>query len=203
MTDFPDPLNLIISGVGGQGNILASQLLAKLWGKKGYFITRSETFGSSQRGGAVMSQIRISKKNTFGALIPEGKAHLILGLEPMETIRILADYGNPKVATITNLYSIRPVEAIIGQVEYPNVEKLKEIIIELSRVCWFINASNKAMDLGTPVIANVIMLGAMIGTNLVPLNLHEMEDVIKENLPPARVELNINALRAGVELISR
>src|SRR4030042_4755588 len=80
-----DPLNIIICGVGGQGNILLSGMVGGAFLKKGYYATIGETFGAAQRGGAVFSAVRVSKKRENGPLIPEGKAHLILGLEPLET----------------------------------------------------------------------------------------------------------------------
>ncbi len=97
-----DPLNLIVCGTGGQGNVLLSRFLARTFAKKGYWPTIGETFGVSQRGGAVMSHVRLSKKRPYGALIPQGRANLILSLEPMETIRVLGVYGNANVAVISN-----------------------------------------------------------------------------------------------------
>ena len=88
-----DPLNLVIAGVGGQGNILLSRLVGRALVKKGYFVSIGETFGAAQRGGAVMSNIRISKKMSLGPLIPEGKVHIILSLEPLETLRILIKFN--------------------------------------------------------------------------------------------------------------
>ena len=87
-----DPLNVVISGVGGQGNLLLSRLIGRTLLNKGYFVAIGETLGVAQRGGAVMSNVRISEKISLGPLIPEGKAHIILSLEPLETLRMLVRY---------------------------------------------------------------------------------------------------------------
>jgi len=90
-----DPYNLIITGVGGQGNVLASRVIGDMMSELGYTITIGETFGASQRGGSVMSHLRCSK-GVLSPQIPRGKAHLVVALEPSEAIRVLKDYcGKP------------------------------------------------------------------------------------------------------------
>ena len=101
-----DPFNLIVCGTGGQGNVLLSRFLARVFAKKGYQVSIGETFGASQRGGAVMSHVRISKNRLHGALIPEGQAHFILGLEPIEIVRVLGAYGNPGVEVLGNFHPV-------------------------------------------------------------------------------------------------
>ena len=101
-----DPYNLIITGVGGQGNVLASKLVGNMLTDKGYRVTIGETFGASQRGGSVMSHLRISAESVFSPQIPRGRAHLVVALEPTEALRVLGEYGNPGIKVITNT---RPV----------------------------------------------------------------------------------------------
>ena len=93
-----EPLNIIITGVGGQGNVLLSQLVGRVLVRAGFHVTIGETYGASQRGGAVMSHLRVSRKMQYGPLIGEGHADVIVGLEPLETLRVIAQYGNPGVA---------------------------------------------------------------------------------------------------------
>lgn len=193
-----EPLNLIICGVGGQGNILVSQLLGRALLKKGYFVTRGETFGASQRGGAVMSSIRISAKESYGPLIPEGKAHIILGLEPLETVRILQKYGNPEVLCVTNTHPIIPIGAILSEKNsYPAQNELREAIKSLSRTAWFIEAAEIAAKLGAPIVTNIIMMGALVGTRTLPLNIKDTEAEIRDYFPPETLALNLKALRKG------
>ena len=153
-----DPLNLVIAGVGGQGNILLSRLVGRALVKKGYFVSIGETFGAAQRGGAVMSNIRISKKMSLGPLIPEGKVHIILSLEPLETLRILIKFKNPKVVTLTNFQSLFPLGVLSMKDDYPDYDRLQNAIRELSESAFFLNATDMGLKLGAPIVANIIML---------------------------------------------
>jgi len=89
-----DPYNLIITGVGGQGNVMASRVLSNMLVRKGYYVTIGETFGASQRGGSVMSHIRVSASSAWSPQIPQGRADMVVSLEPIEAIRVLKTYGN-------------------------------------------------------------------------------------------------------------
>ena len=195
-----DPLNLIISGVGGQGNILISRLLGRAFFKKGYHVTIGETFGAAQRGGAVFSSLRISKNKQYGPLVPEGQGHVIIGLEPLETLRTLGSFGNENVETVTNFHPIYPVGVLAKRLEYPPLDKLKDGIKQLSGAAWFIEATPKALELGAPIVANIIMLGALLGANLIPLSKPEVEDEIKSTFPETKTALNIQALNLGASM---
>jgi indolepyruvate ferredoxin oxidoreductase beta subunit len=201
MTIRADPLNLVISGVGGQGNLLISRLIGRTLLRKGYFVAVGETLGVAQRGGAVMSNMRISKKMLFGPLIPEGKSHIILSLEPLETLRMLVRYGNPKVISITNFNPLFPVSVLSRKERYPDFGALREAITQLSKSAWFVDATDMGLKLGTPIVANVIMLGALVGLNLLPVTEAEIEEEIKSSFTSDRVELNIKALKMGIDAI--
>ena len=197
-----DPLNLVISGVGGQGNIMLSRLIGRSLLSKGYFVTIGETLGVAQRGGAVMSNVRISEKMPFGPLIPEGKAHIILSLEPLEALRMLVRYGNPKVSTITNFHPLFPVSVLSRKDQYPDYDALKKTIIELSESAWFVDATDIGLKLEAPIVANVIMLGALIGINSIPLTKKDIEEEIESSFTSDRVELNLKALKIGIESVT-
>lgn len=203
MTIREDPLNLVICGVGGQGNILLSRLIGRSLLSKGYFVAIGETLGVAQRGGAVMSNVRISEKIPFGSLIPEGKAHIILSLEPLETLRMLIRYGNQKVSTITNFNPLFPVSVLSRKDQYPDYDALKKAIIELSELAWFLDATDMGLKLGAPIVANVIMLGALVGLNLIPLTKEDIEAEMLASFPRDRVELNLKALNMGINLVAR
>jgi len=192
-------LNVIICGVGGQGNILISRLIGRVLSQKGYYITIGETFGAAQRGGAVFSSLRISGKAFQGPLIPKGRADVVLSLEPLETLRILNDYGNPDVITITNLQPVYPVGVLAGNTIYPGLSDLKSAIEKLSHRSWFINATEQAIKLGAPIAANIIMLGALVGNGVLPMDSEDAEEAIKKTIPPDKVDLNLKALAMGIK----
>ncbi|MFQ5997014.1 MAG: indolepyruvate oxidoreductase subunit beta [Dehalococcoidales bacterium] len=202
MAIHAEPLNLVISGVGGQGNILLSRLIGRTLLRKGYFVAIGETLGVAQRGGAVMSNVRISEKMLYGPLIPESKAHIILSLEPLETLRMLVRYGNPEVTTITNFNPLFPVSVLSRKAQYPDYQVLRETIAELSESAWFLDATAMGLKLGTPIVANVIILGSLIGLNLIPLTKEDLEAEIKYSFTPDRAELNLKALNLGIDAIT-
>src|SRR5271157_6309055 len=107
-----DPMNVIITGVGGQGNVLASRVLAGMLVNSGFYVTIGETFGMSQRGGSVMSHLRISQRSIMSPQIPLGRADIIIALEPVEALRVLTKYGNPDVAVLTNSRMVYPMGVI-------------------------------------------------------------------------------------------
>lgn len=193
-----DPLNLIICGVGGQGNILISGLIGNVLMKKGYRVTIGETFGASQRGGAVFSTLRMSTKRSYGPLIPQGKAHLILGLEPLETLRMLQRYGNSEVVCVTNTHAVLTVGALSKKEEYPDSGELKGAIEKLSRSAWFIDATSIALKLGALLVVNIIMVGALIGSGQLALERVDVENEMRGIFPPEKMGVNLRALEMGI-----
>lgn len=197
-----DPLNIIITGVGGQGNVLASQLLGRALVKENYWVTIGETYGATQRGGAVMSHMRISCSAAYSPLIPEGQADIIVALEPVEALRVISQYGNPNVQALVNSRPIYPTAVTVGDAEYPSPEKIRQTIAELTLRSWFIEATEMALSLGSPVFTNIIMLGALSATGLLPLSWSSLQEAIHESFPPAQGESNLHALRQGFEKLS-
>jgi len=196
-----DPFNVIIGGVGGQGNVLASQILGEMLVSQGYVITIGETYGASQRGGAVMSHLRISAKDQFSPLIPEGQCDLLVALEPVEGLRILAHYGNPRMMTLLNTRPIHPMDVISGNATYPEVSKVIAKIKELSRRVWTLNATEVALEMGDPIFANIVMLGALSATEVLPIHRKGFELVITELLPSRTLAENLKAFDQGREVV--
>ncbi len=196
-----DPWNVIITGVGGQGNVLASQILGQMLVQQGYIITIGETYGASQRGGSVMSHIRVSRRGQFSPLIPEGKCDLVLGLEPVEALRVLVSYGNPGVMMLINTRPIYPIDVIAGNAAYPELSVVLEKIQRLSRGVWTLNATEIGLELGDPIFSNIVMLGALSALDLLPLHREGFQNVIQEMLPSHKLHLNMNAFDRGRETV--
>ena len=196
-----DPLNIIIGGVGGQGNVLASQIVGEMLVSQGYVITIGETYGASQRGGAVMSHLRISPKDQFSPLIPEGQCDLLVALEPVEGLRILDIYGNPRVMTLLNTRPIHPIDVISGDATYPEVSKVISKIKELSRRVWTLNATEIALEMGDPIFSNIVMLGALCAIDVLPINRQGFETIIRDLLPSRLLEGNLKAFDKGRQVV--
>lgn len=192
-----DPWNLIITGVGGQGNVLASQILGQLLVNKGYTVTVGETYGASQRGGSVMSHMRVSVRDQFSPLIPEGQADLVIGLEPTEVLRVLAPYGNPGTMVLLNTRPIHPIDVIAGDVRYPELGDLLERIRALSARMWTLNATEIALEMGDPIFSNIVMLGALSALEVLPIDLEGFKTVAGQLVSANRVEDNLLAFQRG------
>lgn len=192
-----DPYNLIITGVGGQGNVTASRLVGNMLSLLGYKITIGETFGASQRGGSVKSDVRISSTTTCSPQIPKGMAHMIVAMEPAEAVRVLGDVGNPEVEVICNMRPIHSVNVICGDNEYPTPEQHQQWITDLSRRAWFVNSTEEAVKLGSPIFSNIILIGALAGTGDLPLERDLFQAVIAQRLPADKVEKNLVAFDIG------
>jgi indolepyruvate ferredoxin oxidoreductase beta subunit len=196
-----DPYNVIITGVGGQGNVLASKVLGNMLSEKGLQITIGETFGASQRGGSVMSHLRISATATWSPQIPKGRAHMVIALEPIEALRVLMVYGNPKTRVLCNVRPIQPVKVICGDSDYPSLEFLKQSIAELVENAWFVNATNAAVKLGNPIFGNIMMIGALAAIGDLPLDRENFKATISKSMPSNKVEENLSAYDRGVQMI--
>ncbi len=196
-----DPFNVIIGGVGGQGNVLASKILGEMLLARGYVITIGETYGASQRGGSVMSHLRVSAKGPFSPLIPEGKADLLIALEPAEGLRILDVYGYGGVMVLLNTRPIHSIDVISGDASYPELSWVIARIRELSRKMWAFNATEIALEMGNPLFSNIIMLGALSAIEVLPIDREIFEQVIKEILPSKMFEENMKAFDRGREAI--
>ena len=197
-----DPFNLVVCGVGGQGNILISRLIGRILTDQGYQVSIGETFGAAQRGGSVFSCLRISKDRLFGPLVPEGQANVILSLEPMEALRQLQTLGNPDVLLLTNTKTVLPVGVLIGENTYPEIDQLKSAVVNLSKKAWLVPATDIAMEIGAPIITNIVMLGALVGSNAMGISLDEAEAEVKATIPGSKIDINIEALKRGYEITS-
>lgn len=196
-----DPYNLIITGVGGQGNVLSSRMLGSMLTGNGYEITIGETFGASQRGGSVMSHIRISQRSAWSPQIPGGKAHLVIALEPSEAFRVLSVYGNHETLLIWNTRPIYPVSVICGAEKYPDQAEIRKRLSELTAQNWSLNATQKAMDLGNAIFANIIMLGALSDLSLLPFSREDFMAVLTSTLAPDKVDINLAAFDSAAAML--
>lgn len=196
-----DPCNIIITGVGGQGNVMASRVLAGMLANRGYLITIGETFGASQRGGSVMSHIRVSVQGAWSPQMPKGSAHIIVALEPVEALRVLSVYGHPEVIVLANSRPVYPIDVITGELNYPSPEEIEDALRELSAQLWMIDATDQAMSLGNAVLANIIMVGALTALHVLPVSPQDFRAVMEQTAGGGRLEANNRAFAAGMASI--
>lgn len=186
--------SILMVGVGGQGTILASNVLSDGLLKSGYDVKMSEVHGMSQRGGSVNTQIRFGEK-VYSPVIEAGAADVIVAFEKMEAVRWL-NYLKKDGAVIVNTVEIPPLSVLISKEEYP-----KNLIEEISKNVKTIavDADKIAESLGNIKAQNIVLLGVLV--KYLGLQDIDWEEVIKNNVPQKFVELNIKAFKKGLEII--
>lgn len=193
--------NVVICGIGGQGNILASGLMGSALVEKGYKVAVGETYGASQRGGSVMSHLRVSDDIERGVLIPEGKADIVVAFEPVEALRILRVYGNPETKVIYDTRPAYPLGVLIGEDEYPPLADIEEEIKSRSAGSFPLAATEMAVDAGNAKVANIIMMGALAAFDEMPLEPEDFYKVLEQNFKGKVLELNKKVFMTGYNAI--
>lgn len=193
--------NVVICGIGGQGNILASGLMGSALVEKGYKVAVGETYGASQRGGSVMSHLRVSDDVEKGVLIPEGKADIVVAFEPVEALRILRVYGNPNTKVIYDTRPAYPLGVLIGEEEYPAAEDIDAEIKSRSCESFPIAATEMAVEAGNAKVANIIMMGALAALDEIPVEPEEFYGVLEQNFKGKALELNREVFMIGYNAI--
>jgi len=196
-------LNIIITGVGGQGNVVASQIFASAAVRDGFHVSVGETYGAAQRGGAVMSHVRLSEETQYGPLIPEGRAHIILGFEPVESLRTVGSFGNEKTKVIINPRPVYPIDVLSGALKYPAVEEVLKAIKELAYSVRVVKATELAKRAGDPIMQNIVMVGCLAGSGFTSVKVETLRKVIKETFAKRRPKANLKAFDLGLKEIRR
>ena len=187
--------SIILVGVGGHGSILASKLLTTGLMNAGYDVNMSEIHGMSQRGGSVSSQVRYGEK-VYSPVIEIGGADILVSFEKMEALRWL-EYLKPEGKIVANNYRIDSMPVLTGKSTYQE----KEIEDELKRLnATIINAADKAEEMGNSKVMNIILLGALVKS--MELEDIDWESIIRENVKPKFIDINLQAFKNGMEMVS-
>jgi len=198
-TSKKEEITLAIAGVGGQGTLLASQIIGHAAVKLGFSVRISETFGMSQRGGPVVSHIRIAKQ-VYSPLIPLMTAELILGFEPIEALRAATRFLVRGGSVIVNTRTIYPVEVNRGDMKYPPLDKIIEALKNIAGEVVTLDATSLAIKAGNPISANIVMLGALAALGKLPFKPEELREAVRERVP-RDVETNLKAFDLGFQAI--
>jgi len=186
-------MNVLISGVGGQGVLLFSDILANLALASGLDVKKSEVHGMAQRGGSVTSHVRYAPK-VYSPLIEEGTADLLVAFEALEAARYL-HWLAPTGRLVYDPHRIEPMPVSIGLIERPSDESLVERIRERVKQHIVVPAFAKAVELGNARVQNVVMLGAVSRFLEFPPDTYKA--AIRNTVKPQAVELNLTAFDAG------
>lgn len=187
---------IVIAGVGGQGTLLASRILANAGIKRDLSVKIGETYGMAQRGGPVMGHIQIGG-NPLNPQIRMGEADALLAFEPAEGLRRGVTYLKDNGIALVNTRRIAPVEVISGRVNYPDQEEMMELLeLVTNRVVKF-DATALAEEAGDPIATNVVMIGALSASDILPYTEENIIEVLREDLSSRYLKLNLKALELG------
>jgi indolepyruvate ferredoxin oxidoreductase beta subunit len=187
--------NIFLAGVGGQGILLASEVLGEAFLRGGYDVKKSEVHGMAQRGGAVTTHLRFGPK-VFSPLIEPGAADLLIAFEKMEALRFI-HYLAPDGAAVVNRQEIPPAPVSSGQERYP--ERIEERLREVTPRVHMVDALTAAMALHEVRAVNMVMTGA--ASHFLPLPEGAYLEALKSRLPARVVEVNAQAFHAGRALV--
>jgi len=190
------PFKLVIAGVGGQGTLLASRLLAQSAIEAGLHVTIGETYGMAQRGGPVMSHVHIGGETDNPQMRP-GEADVLLGFEIGEAIRRGVTYLKDGGLALVNRRKLPPVEVISGLVAYPSEESLISLLKQVTEDIVIFDATRLANKAGDPITTNVVMLGALTESGRLPFSKDMIVTAMKSSLRHAYLELNMRAFDLG------
>lgn len=196
-----DTVSVAISGVGGQGVLTLAEVLAKAALNDGFNVRVGEIHGMAQRGGHVVCTVRIGD-NVHGPIVDSGTANLLVGFEPVETIREI-ELIKTDGLVIMSSHVQYPVAVSMGKAEYPSEEEIRSIVRRFtSRIIEF-DAFKLAKDAGSTRALNMVMLGAIIGTGITGITQESAIHAIRTSFPQRFEEINVKAATSGMEAVRK
>jgi len=203
------PFNIIVAGVGGQGILRAARIVSDAAHYQGLSVTIGETFGASRRGGTVLSHIRLTSlqpaSRNIGSMIPSGAlvplymADVIIGLEPLETLRA-ANYLHQKTRVVLNTQLQLPIDVLAGKTTSPQISIIKNRLASLCSYFWTVNAIELAQKAGDIRTANTAMVGVLAGLEITPIKRESFREAIKgQFLVPTIQSTNEKAFLLGIK----
>ncbi|MEM3824501.1 MAG: indolepyruvate ferredoxin oxidoreductase subunit beta [Candidatus Bathyarchaeia archaeon] len=196
-----EEFNVVFAGVGGQGILLAAEILGTAAVKEGLNVRVSEIHGMAQRGGAVVSTVRIGEK-VFAPTVLDGQADVLLGFEPFETLRNLK-FASQKTLVIMSEERIPPTELMAKMMPYPSLKEVEEKIHGFTKNLIIVDTPNLAKKAGNPLTQNVVLLGALAATKKLPIKNESLIDAIKELIPAKYLDANVKAFKLGFEFAKK
>lgn len=183
--------NIVLCGVGGQGTVLASKLIAAAAMKKGLSVMSAETIGMAQRGGSVFSHVRIGE-DVCSPMIARGSADLIIGFEPGEAVRMLP-FLKEGGQVVTSSRAILPVTASLSGSSY-NGEDMVSYLKSHVENLLVVDSEKACGELGSPKALNILLLGAAVSSGRLGFTEEDIKDAIAERLPERFHKMNFAAL---------
>ena len=192
-----DNYKFLIAGVGGQGTVLASDILSEVGIRLGYDTKKSDILGLAVRGGSVVSHIQWAPK-VHAPVLDEGEVDFLIGFEWLETLRRIS-YIKPDGFILANDCRIDPMTVTSGQATYPDREEIMSELERAANTVEIVPGTQTALDLGNVLCFNIVVMGAL--SQVLKNNPDIWRAVIKEKVPAKAVDLNLKAYDKGRELV--
>jgi indolepyruvate ferredoxin oxidoreductase beta subunit len=193
--------NIVLAGVGGQGTLLAGEIIGTAAVKEGLNVRVSEIHGMAQRGGAVVSNVRIGD-GVFASTLVEGQANVLLGFEPLETLRNLKS-ASEKTIVIVSTQRIPPTELTAKNTAYPTIEEVLNKIHLFTSKAVVVEAAELARKAGNRLAQNSVLLGALAAVEGFPMNAESLVEALRELVPKKHVEVNVKAFELGHDSVKK
>ncbi|MGQ9552385.1 MAG: indolepyruvate oxidoreductase subunit beta [Candidatus Bathycorpusculaceae bacterium] len=196
-----EEFNIVLAGVGGQGILLASEILGTAGTKEGLNVVAGEIHGLAQRGGSVVSTIMIGDK-VLAPTILDGQADVILGFEPLETLRSLK-YASGKTCVIVNDEKIPPPELSSKNLPYPSINDIIKKIHRFTKRVIVVEAASMAEKAGSSLTQNMVLVGALAATGILPIKKESIMEALGELTPKRHLEMNTKAFNLGYTYVEK
>lgn len=193
--------NIVLAGVGGQGILLSAEILGTAALKDGLNVRVSEIHGMAQRGGAVTSNVRIGEK-VLAPTTLEGTADVLLGFEPLETLRNLK-FVSERTLVLMNNEPVPPPGLTTKMMNYPSLEEITEKIDAFTKKVVVMEAAKLAEKAGSILTRNIVLIGGLAATGKVPVRIENLKEAICELVPAKYTEMNMKAFELGYDYVQR
>lgn len=188
-------VNVIVAGVGGQGSILTSHLLAEAALKDGMGVQLAETFGAATRGGSVYAHVRLGE--AWAPTIREDGADVVVSLEPVEGLRVANTYLKPGGWALLNTRPWYPVDVTVGRAKYPAIKAVQDAIHRLNGHVICLDATRLALRVGDSRAANSVILGGLFALSILNITEESLFQAMEDRWPEKLVRTNQEAYRLG------
>jgi indolepyruvate ferredoxin oxidoreductase beta subunit len=172
-----EPFNILVAGVGGQGNLVCGRVLAEAAVQQGFRPVVGDTFGASRRGGSVLTHLRVGTRD-WAPLIPKGEVDILLALEPLEALRAAIEYAGRRTVAVVSLSRVPTADVSSGVIDYPSEERLRDSLVKLCNRVYMIDTEPFLARIGSHLALNSYLLGAVSSLSQNPIR----QPLIRESL---------------------
>ena len=193
--------NIVLAGVGGQGILLAAEVLGIAATRDALNVRVSEIHGMAQRGGSVVSTVRMGEK-VLAPMVLHGQADVLLGFEPIETLRNLK-FASGKTLILMSDEKIPPTELFATKMRYPSVKEIEAKIHRFTKNVIIVETAKLAKEAGSILTRNIVLVGALAATRKMHVKTESLTEALRELIPPKHLDVNVRAFELGYELLKK